>query len=313
MLFFQHFLFLLDTMKATLYATLIGHQNPIFALESSYDPRYLYTGGSDLGVVEWDLEEKKFNRILCSVPASVYALHLIPGTHLLAIGLRSGGIMIVDIDKQELVAKLAVDSGAVFAIQSLTERSELIASGEDGKGYVWCLKDFKLLYQFKISDTTVRVLNITDDGHYIVFGDKDGFIHSYSGVDYEKIAERQVHSMPVTSLLFNRGRLLSGGRDAKLNVLSVPELDNKYSFVPHMFTVYGISKHPTHPIIATVSRDKTTKVWDETSLKLLLNVSRDRRYEGHHLSINNCMWSSYKNLLISVSDDSTIKVWEIDM
>ena len=75
-----------------------------------------------------------------------------------------------------------------------------------------------------------------------------------------------------------------------------------------MFTVYGIVKHPEIPLIATASRDKTFKIWDKDSLSLLKNISRDKGYDSHALSINNILWHNY---LYTVSDDKTIKVWEV--
>lgn len=299
-------------MKANLVGILLGHQNPIFTLESSYDPRYLFTGGNDKGVVEWDLETLTFKRILCAVPASIYDLHLIPDTHLLAVALRSGEIYIVDIDKQELVQSLQVDTGAVFAIKTLPGKRELIATGEDGYAYIWSLDSYELLYKFKISDTTVRVIAVDSHLPYICFGDKKGVIYVYSLEDFDCLMAKPVHTMPVTTLLTVNGLLYSGGRDAKLHVLRLPGLDSYQSIVPHMFTVYDIAKHPTEDLLATVSRDKTTKLWDRYSLRLLRNISRDRKFDAHHLSINACIWSPYKNLLISVSDDKSVRLWSFD-
>jgi WD40 repeat protein len=36
------------------------------------------------------------------------------------------------------------------------------------------------------------------------------------------------------------------------------------------------------------------------------------RYGGHKHSINTLIWSSYKDLLVSGSDDKQISVWKID-
>lgn len=296
-------------MEVHLEGTLVGHQNPIFTLESSSDPRYLFTGGNDKGVVEWDLKELKFKRILCAVPASVYALHLIPGTDLLAIGLRSGDMFIINTKNQELVRSLKVEKGAIFDIKTLLSKKELIAIGEEGYAYVWHLDTFDLLYRFKISGTTVRVISTEESSAYICFGDKEGQIHTYDKEDFSKLSSLPIHTMPVTSLLMYKDKLYSGGRDAKLNILSLPELELSKSIVPHMFTVYDIAKHPSKEMIATVSRDKTTKIWDIDSLKLLRNVSRDRKYDAHYLSINACLWTNYNDWLISVSDDKLIKIW----
>src|SRR5690606_14347622 len=72
--------------------TLSGHQNPIFAVENGPVPETVFTGGNDKGVVQWNLEAMAFEKILYPVQFSVYALHLIANTPLLAVGTRDGKV-----------------------------------------------------------------------------------------------------------------------------------------------------------------------------------------------------------------------------
>jgi WD40 repeat protein len=93
----------LENNEINLLGTLTGHQNPIFALAvSSINPDTLYTAGNDKGVVEWDLKSMSFKRLLCKVGSSVYSLLSIPETSLLAIGMRSGQLLVVDTNTQTL-------------------------------------------------------------------------------------------------------------------------------------------------------------------------------------------------------------------
>ncbi|MBE8713451.1 WD40 repeat domain-containing protein [Sphingobacterium hungaricum] len=297
-------------MDIVLKATLTGHQNPIFAIESSEDQQSIFTGGNDKGIVEWDVKTLKFKRILCAVDSSVYVIHRLPNSNILAVGLRSGELMFIDVNEQKLLAKFKTNQGALFAIQSFSSKPEVIAIGEEGYAYVLNSEDFQLKYRFKVSPTTVRSIAISDDEQQVAFGDKNGFVYIYDARDYESIYQNQLHELPVTSLLFDKEYLFSGGRDAKLHQLNRADFSIRKSIVPHMFTVYGIVKHPDFPFIATASRDKTFKIWDKDSLALLKNISRDKGYESHSLSINNILWNSY---LYTVSDDKTVKVWEIGL
>lgn len=300
----------LEKFNINLNGTLSGHQNPVFALAiSSVDPNALFTGGNDKGVVEWDLESNSFKRILCKVGSSVYALLSIPGTSLLAIGMRSGQVLVVDTQNQSLKANLKVEHGAVFSIKTIPGKQEMIAIGEEGYAYVWSLENFELLYRFKVSNTTVRVIEVDKNNSTVAFGDKNGEIHLYHAHDFQEFKKRKVHELPVTSLQFDpAGNLLSGGRDAKLYKLDA-NLDTIQDIVPHMFTVYGISMNIEENLIATVSRDKTLKVWRLEDLALIKNISRDRGYDSHYLSINNMLWD--QDRIFTVSDDKTIKLWKV--
>ncbi|AIM35797.1 WD40 repeat domain-containing protein [Sphingobacterium sp. SG20118] len=305
----------MDKFEIELAATLKGHQNPIFTLEKGYFPNTFFSGGNDKGVVEWDLEKKTFKRILCAVSSSIYALHLIPNTSYLAIALREGKVMIVDVEHQKLVANLEVSNKAIFALQSIPTKNELVAVGEDGIASVWSLADFKKIYEFAISSNTIRTIALSHDQKKIAFGDKNGDLFLFSAEDYHFLLANQKHTMPITSLIFSRDdlQLLSGARDAALKVSDVATLKEQFGFVPHMFTVYGIYPHPKYPIFATVSRDKTIKIWDEEDYALLKVISRDKFFDSHTLSINTGLWVGEDPYLLTAGDDKLIKVWKMTM
>ncbi|MFD2743511.1 MULTISPECIES: WD40 repeat domain-containing protein [Sphingobacterium] len=292
----------------SLLHTLRGHQNPIYTL-TTVGNHTLFSGGNDKGVVEWDLQTMQFKRILCAVSHSVYALHRIPNTDFLAIGLRSGEVLIVNYVEQKLVTKLKTESGAVFAIQALSEKSELIAIGEEGVAYVYDTIYFKLLYRFRVSKDTVRAIAIDPENATVYFGDKSGAIYQYDSAQYEFKQQVLAHKMPVTSLCVVGEQLFSGGRDAKMYQLSTADFAVQHEITPHMFTVYGIVSNVDQTQIATASRDKTWKIWDPKTLTLLKNISVDRGYESHMLSINSILWQDEK--IFTAGDDKAIKVWGI--
>ncbi|TDS15763.1 WD40 repeat domain-containing protein [Sphingobacterium paludis] len=299
------------TLDISLKTTLPGHQNPIFALAAGLDGSSIFSAGNDKGVVEWDLKTGTFKRIVSAVPASVYCLHLIPELSMLLVGMRNGELWCVDVAKQQLVKKLTVERGAVFAVQTLAEKREIVAIGEEGVAYVWSMDSFDLLYRFRVSSTTVRTIQPYPSAKQLVFGDKDGYIYLYDLADFKEIEKRKVHTMPVTALAVTDLHLYSGGRDAKLYQLQKKDLSEVRELTPHLFTVYSILPHPHLPVIATVSRDKSIKIWDSATLALLKNISLDRGYDSHRLSINTAIW--HGDQLVTAGDDKLIKIWDVSL
>lgn len=297
------------TTDISLAKTLTGHQNPIFALAGMPSSPTLFSAGNDKGIVEWDIASGKFVRILCAVPSSVYTLCCLPSKDMLIAGMRNGELWCVDIGRQQLIHKMKTETGAIFSIKVLHGKNELIAIGEEGTAYVWSLDSFELLYRFRVSSTTVRTIEPYPGGRQLVFGDKDGMLYLYDVNDFKEVEKKKVHSLPVTALHATETYLYSGGRDAQLFQMEQKDLAIVRNITPHMFTIYGILPHPTAPVLATVSRDKSIKLWDSTSLSLLKNVSVDRGYDGHRLSINTGLWM--ENQLITAGDDKLIKIWDV--
>ena len=296
-------------VKVTLENTLIGHQNPIYTLVVDDQNGLLYSAGNDKGIVEWDLHTLKFKRVLCTVPSSVYSLCYIPEQDILVATLRTGGLLVIRKSVPDLLAKLTIDKGAAFVVKAILSKNELIAIDENGKAYVWSLDNFELLYSFQVSNTTVRSLALDEKNHILAVGDKNGFIHLLDIRDYHKLLSAQIHTQSVTSLAFVDGYLITGGRDAKMYKVSVTDLSKVADVTPHMFTVYGIIPLGDS-LFATVSRDKTLKVWD-ADFRLLKNLSRDKGLDSHHLSINAGVYSSSQQLLCTSGDDKMIKVWKV--
>lgn len=296
-------------MDITLRNTLNGHQNPIYTLAVDSTAQLLYSAGNDKGIVEWDLKAASFKRVLCQVPASVYCLTIIPHTNFLIAGLRNGEVLVLERGSEvSLKAKLKVDKGAVFKIQFIPNKNEILAIGEEGVAYVWSFETFALLHRFEVSQTTARSVALCAKEEVLAFGDKDGYLSLFNAEDYSLNYHKKIHETSVSSLAFVDQFLYSGGRDAKLYKLN-GTLEVVDSLVPHMFTVYGIQKISAN-LFSTVSRDKTIKIWN-TDLKLQRNISRDRGIESHFLSINSQCFEEDTGVLATASDDKTIKLWQL--
>lgn len=294
-------------------AFLSGHQNPVYALESSQKLGIIFTGGNDKGVVEWSLKNMSFIKVLMPVKSSVYSLHAPACAPVLAVGERSGAISLFDFTEQKITAQLDQHKLPIFDLASVNRKKELLAASEDGTISVIDLTSFKLLYNFKVSELTVRCIAISKDEKLVAFGCKDNSIRIYSLDDYSFVTELNEHSLPVTSIAFSPdGKyLLSGSRDAKLIIWNLSDFSVKESLVAHMFAIYDIKFHPTEPYFATCSRDKSIKLWDADTFKLRKVISREKGMESHSHSVNKICWESSTGLLVSVGDDTRVMVWDV--
>jgi WD40 repeat protein len=77
----------------------------------------------------------------------------------------------------------------------------------------------------------------------------------------------------------------------------------------HNYHINDIKFNPSASLFATVSMDKTLKIWDSETLKLLKVVDRFKQ-DAHTNSVNKIIWLN-ENELITCGDDKLIFQWEI--
>ncbi len=247
------------------------------------------------------------------VKTSVYSLLVSPDHSLLAAGERSGQVSLYSFEQSKVTAVLNNHRLPVFALSFVNRKNELLAASEDGTVSVVNLKTTELVYQFRVSEETIRCMAVSPDESIVAFGCKDNIIRIFNITDYSLLKELHLHTMPVTSLAFSPDGelLLSGGRDAKLNVWGLKDFELKDSITAHMFAIYDIKFSQTGAYFATASQDKSIKIWSADSFRLLKIISREKGIEAHSHSVNKLNWNTKDGSLISVSDDRMIMRWEI--
>jgi len=78
-----------------------------------------------------------------------------------------------------------------------------------------------------------------------------------------------------------------------------------------MYAINDITKSKNEKLMVTASMDKSIKIWDSESLKLLKVIDKNRS-AGHGTSVNKLVWSAYNDYIVSASDDRSISVWKIN-
>lgn len=294
-------------------AELIGHHQSIYTVVNSQKAHIFFTAGNDKGVVEWSLKTHDFVKVMMPVSTSVYALHCPGSSPIMAVGERSGKVSLFHFGEQKVVAELNLHQQAIFDIQSISKKNELLLASEDGRLSVWSLEDHRLLYDLQVSSQLIRCLAVSPDEQYLAIGSKDHQIYVYRTADFSLINTLTEHTLPITALRFSPDGqyLLSGSRDAQLKIWNTADFTLKENIPAHLFAIYDIQYHPKGHILATASRDKSIKIWDAGSFRLLKTISIEKGHPAHRLSVNKLAWSPFNEELISVGDDRMILTWEI--
>jgi len=291
---------------------LTGHNGSVYQLRAAGSGAFLSAGG-DGWIVRWDInsEDVETGKLVAKTGTQIFSLFYEEGSGLLVAGDMLGGIHFVNEEDPELVRRFQHHKKGVFGIQKHNEH--LYTLGGDGLFSKWSLEEIGKVESMQLSDQSLRSMAISQSSIYV--GSSDKCIYMIDKVSENVISvAKQAHQNSVFSLAFdpNVQHLLSGGRDAMLNIWSEGnELKIYKGVTAHLFTINAIKFNPSYTLFATASRDKTIKIWDAKTYKLLKVIEAIRDL-GHVNSVNHLLWLS-ETILISCSDDRTIKIWQINL
>ncbi|MFN3316701.1 MAG: WD40 repeat domain-containing protein, partial [Raineya sp.] len=165
----------------------------------------------------------------------------------------------------------------------------------------------------KLSEKSTRALALHPNNEHLAVAFSDCTIRILDTKTWKVIYTLEGHQNSVFSVAYSPcGKYLwSGSRDAHLRIWSVKDNYEVVKAIPaHLFAINHIFFSPNEQLAATCSMDKSIKIWDTQSFRLLKVIDK-ARHAGHGTSVNKLLWTNHQDLLISASDDRMIAVWQI--
>lgn len=292
--------------------TLTGHNDCIYALTEGSDPRFFYTGAGDGMVVEWDLDNPKDGKLIAKLPHSVYAMEVDKERNLLFIGHNFEGIHVIDLNENKELWSLKFTDQAIFDIKIFGNEA-FIGTG-DGVLVILDIPSQSLRKRVKLSSKSIRVMTLSPIQKHLAMGLSDHSIKILDlNDDFQPIANLISHENSVFALSYSPDEtiIVSGSRDARIKFWNTVNYQLEETIVAHMYAINYLSFKEDGKYLVTCSMDKSIKVWDAIEKKLLKVIDKARN-AGHGTSINKVLWSTYSGQVISVSDDRTISIWQIE-
>ena len=298
------------TLQIRRLDTFGGHRDSVFALAGSAQAGHFFSAGADGQVADWNVARPDLGTLVARVPASVYALARDPQSGLLWVGQNYEGLQFIDPVQKTAVGSLQLTTGAIFDIQ-LYGQTAFVALA-DGVVVVIDVPTRAVRKHLKVSGKSARCVAVNPVEREVAVGYSDHQVRIFdlSTFDLKRTLTGPTNSVFTVAYSPDFRHLLAGGRDAHLRAWDVeagyrPEAD----VVAHLYALNHLSYSPDGQWLATVSMDKTIKLWEADSLRLRKVIDR-ARHGGHSTSVNRVLWLS-GTLFATASDDRTVAVWEV--
>ncbi|WP_273445177.1 WD40 repeat domain-containing protein [Neolewinella agarilytica] len=285
-----------------------GHRAAIYDLKPAEDG--FYSAAADGFIVHWHRDDVDFGRVVAKVDGGkFFCLETLEGGGLVA-GAVDGGVHWLYPENEERNKHVAAHTKGVYSVLRVGE--EIYTAGGDGVLIRWNAKTGRTMESLPLSGNSLRSLALHPDGGAIAVGASDGRVYLVNREEMSLIGSHAANEPSVFCLAFmpDFPRLVSGGRDAHLRFFDVAFSKNVPDPISaHLATINKLAFDPSGRYLATASRDKTVKLWDAESWKLLkvCEVVRDR---GHVNSVNTLLWLD-EHTLLTAGDDRRVLEWRL--
>lgn len=291
--------------------TFSGHRGPIYTINSGTSSDVIVSGSSDLMIGTWSLSEGKESDFSAEMPTHIIALTTIPDRKLIVAGTSGGTVHFLDPEKAMEVKAEKYFDAQVFDLNYSEKHKLLFASSGDGRLIVTDGISLEKLKTLQLCNEKVRSIAIHPDENSVAIASSDGRIRIFTLPLMKETHNFHAHDLAANVAIWHpEGKyLLSGGRDAHLNVWDAQNNFERINSIPaHNYAIYSIAFSPDGLLFATGSRDKTIKIWKSENQELLLRINKEKQ-DSHVNSVNKVIW--LEQGLISAGDDRAIFVWEI--
>jgi WD40 repeat protein len=298
-------------ISVTKLHSLTGHRDAVFCLQRVSIEQLVVSAAGDGMIVLWDLDNSESGVLIAKLPNSIYAIHHHQLSDTLIAGHNYDGIHILDWKNKKEIGSLQMTKAPIFDVQSVG-RKAFVAAG-DGTVTKVDIETLTIEQRADGSDKNARTIAVSEKRGELAVGYSDHFIRVFDLDTLQLKKAWQAHDNSVFTLRYtpDEKHLLSGSRDARLKAWDVSaDFVKSAEVVAHMYAINHLEFSPDGKHFVTCSMDKSIKVWNAEALRLLKVIDR-ARHAGHGTSVNKLLWTTYKDQLVSASDDRTLSVWNI--
>lgn len=275
----------------------------VISLALSPDGKTLVSGHDDGKVQKWstgDLKQAPVNVMKFEKPAT--AISFDPDGQSVLLGTWDGNLVRAGLAKGLVQKNFEGHSETIITLR-YDSSGDFFASGSaDDTMIVWDAKTGEDLFTMhQGNEYDVTALAFSPVGESIVTGDGENQLKLWDARSGESVRTLVGHDQPVSAVMYDgKGRIVSGSWDKTIRVWG----EGGRVMKGHKGEITGLSGDAGGKLIYSASEDRTVKIWDGETGKLLKSLS------GSPESIR-CFAVSRDGKVVYAGSKGVILVWRL--
>jgi len=286
--------------------TLVGHNHQVTTFAFSPDGTKLVTGGNDHTVRIWDLEREV--KTILRPEEGATAVAIAPNGNLGISGHQNGSLFLWDLKTGNKQDKLVGHSNRINAIAITDEGNKAVSASSDMTVRVWDLVGRNELVLINGHRDQVTSVVTTPDGLRAISASLDNTLKGWdlpSGRELSSMEGPQSRQ-PVIAISPDGKKAVAAYRDRTLRIWDLDTSDLLATCIGHINTINSVVFSPDGRQIISGSDDQSLRIWDVTT-----GIEKSKLL-GHWDSIRVLDIPTDK-LLVSLSRDDTVRVWDYEI
>lgn len=287
-----------------------GHSDSISSLGFSNDGQLLASGSFDGLVKVWDMSSRNLKCTLDGPGGGIEWVRWHPRGHLILAGSEDSTAWMWNADRGVYLNMFAGHNSTVTCGDFTPDGRTICTGSDDAAMRIWNPKSGEIIHVVRghpYHTEGLTCLSLSSDSAVALSGSKDSSVHLVNITTGKVVGSLSDHSDSVECVGFASSSspwAATGGMDQKLIVWDLQHLSSRCT-CEHEEGVTCLLWLGASRYLATGSVDGKVRIWDSLSGDCL------RTFSGHDHAIQSLALSASGDFLVSVSLDTTARVFEI--
>ena len=207
-----------------------------------------------------------------------------------------------DVESGKLLHSADLPLGKQIKFAIAPRHQSIAADSSFGKARLWNYQTGEVLKTFEPNDSWVSALAFTPDGKLLVIGTDKGVVRVMDVATWKVTRTIDLDS-PVRSLAASAEHILLGYGDGTVAMLNFADQPSVPEVRKQTAAINAVAFSPKGDQFASASADRTVKMWDTATLKLLCSM------EGHPAAVLALIFSPNGHKIASIDADGNVNDW----